>query len=46
MLFRGGDGHRCEQNVRVGGGWNAVDGHDAGDFESDVAEVVDVAGRL
>ena len=46
VLFRGGDGHRSQQDVRVGGGWNTVNGHDAGDFQSDVAKVVDVAGRL
>ena len=46
VLLRCRDGHRSQQRVAVGERRRAVDGHDACNFESDFAEVVNVAGRL
>jgi hypothetical protein len=46
VLFRAGNGDGSQQSVAVCQRWRAVDWHDAGDFQSDLAEIVDVARRL
>ena len=46
VLLRRGDGHRSEERVAVGERWRTVDGHDAGDLQSDLAEIVNIARGL
>ncbi len=46
VLFRAGNGDGSQQSVAVCQRWRTVDWHDAGDFQSDLAEIVDVARRL
>ena len=46
VLFSGGKGQRRQQDVIVTDGRYAVDGNAAGDLQTHLAEVVDVASRL
>lgn len=46
VLLGSGNGDRREQGTAVRQRWRAVDGHDAGDLESDLAKVVNVPRRL
>ncbi len=46
VLFRSGNGDGSQQSVAVCQRWRTVDWHNAGDFQTNLAEIVNIARSL